>query len=670
MRKPLLLAIGTLALAAISGSAAAQQPFLDQNQWQILRDEANGTAPYENLRALTRLHRVPATAAFDEAAAQILARAQEYGLADAHQERFAANGELHYGLMRSHMGWNVKRASLWRTQPDHVLMGDWASDPIRLADYSHTADIETSVVDVGKGMAEVDYEGKDVKGRIVLADGALPVVQRLAVAKYGAAGIVSDQPNQTSAWSGLDPTLVRWGHLDTDQPKGFAFMVSKQEMAHLRSLPNVILAAKVEAEVVPGAWSVVTGTILGADPSAGEVVYSCHLDHERPGANDNGSGCVTILESARILQKLIGTGKLPRPARTIRFIWGPEVEGTMAFLAQHRDIMKAMRADIHMDMVGGDFLKNKSMLHVTETPWSLPSFVSDVGEMLAEAIKQGAYRYAAGETGPEDAVLDEHGSRNVFIADVTPYEEGSDHDDYDSSTIAVPSIYLRDWPDIYIHTDHDSLEQIDPTKLRRVALLGAASGYALASVTADRAAAILPVLTARSQERLSAAFQKAKAMESGYEARNLMIHAHQRELQTVRSFVAYSHAGADLAQYEAAIDQQAKWLENWLPKEAAPTWKRSPDAALVPKRIGEFGPLTFQNDDVLVDRLGRERVGQIKLLGLDQGRHYAYEVVNFVDGRRSIGEIRDSVSAEFGPISLELVAEYLRACEEAKVVSF
>ena len=55
---------------------------------------------------------------------------------------------------------------------------------------------------------------------------------------------------------------------------------------------------------------------------------------------------------------------------------------------------------------------------------------------------------------------------------MTPYSNGSDHDDYDSSTIAVPSLYLRDWPDIYIHTDHDSLDQIDATKLRRVALLG------------------------------------------------------------------------------------------------------------------------------------------------------------------------------------------------------
>lgn len=40
----------------------------------------------------------------------------------------------------------------------------------------------------------------------------------------------------------------------------------------------------------------------------------------------------------------------------------------MAFLATHPDTFHAMRADIHMDMVGGDPFKNKSILRVTETP--------------------------------------------------------------------------------------------------------------------------------------------------------------------------------------------------------------------------------------------------------------------------------------------------------------
>ena len=314
-------------IAFTTFSAFGQQPFLGVRQWTALRDESSGAAPYENLRYLTGLHRVPATADFELAAQFVLQRAREYGLADAHSEQFSIDGTKRYGLMRSYLAWTVEDARLWEVRPQHLLLGDWTTDPIHLADYSHSADVETELVDVGNGASEADYSGKDVHGKIVLADGVLARVQELAIAQHGAVGIVSDMPNQTTAWSGLDTTVVRWGHLDARQPSGFAFMVSRQTAEALRSRLRggepVILNAHVKATVGPGHWTVVTGTIPGTDPDAGEIVYSCHLDHERPGANDNGSGSVTILESARVLARLIDSGVLPRPKRTLRFVWGP-----------------------------------------------------------------------------------------------------------------------------------------------------------------------------------------------------------------------------------------------------------------------------------------------------------------------------------------------------------
>jgi hypothetical protein len=47
------------------------------------------------------------------------------------------------------------------------------------------------------------------------------------------------------------------------------------------------------------------------------------------------------------------------------------------------------------------------------------------------------------------------------------------------------------------------------------------------------------------------------------------------------------------------------------------------------------------------------------------GGDYAYEALNLVDGRRSAAEIRDALSAIYGPVPLELVAEYLQALREA-----
>ncbi len=693
-------------LLSATNVAFAQQPFLSTDQWVKLRDEASGAAPYENLRYLTRLHRVPATAEFDQAAEFILQRAREYGLAEVQSEQFPIDGQTHYGLMRSYLGWRVEAGQLWEVRPRHLLLGDWATDPIRLADYSHSADVEATLVDVGDGAHESDYTGKDVRGKIVLADGVLARVQALAVAKYGASGIVSDMPNQTTAWSGLDRSVVRWGHLEARQPAGFAFMVSRDTAeslrARLRGGEQIVLHAKVKAEVGPGHWTVVTGVIPGTDPTSGEIVYSCHLDHQRPGANDNGSGCVTILESARVLARLISSGALPRPKRTLRFVWGPEVEGTMAYLSRHPDIRARLRADIHMDMVGGDPFKNKSILHVTGTPWSLPSFVTDVGATLAEVIRSGAANYAESGDAPEAAVVEtragEQGTRNQFLADVTPYSAGSDHDDYDSSTIAVPSLYLRDWPDIFIHTDHDTLQQIDPTKLRRVALLGAAAGYVYSTLDAERSRGLLPFYTSQSEIRLAHIFQHAQQLvedskldpdTAWYEAHNLLRQGLRRELATLASLLQFAGSNPPDSTHEKALTDQVATFDAWIASQAKArgaqgaqpraVWAGEAAARKIPVRIGDFGPLTYQNDNVLQARLGPERLAKIKLLNSeatpllntqDLSELYSYEIVNFVDGKRSVGEIRDAVSAEYGPLAIDLVDDYLNACQEAGLIQW
>jgi aminopeptidase YwaD len=268
-----------------------------------------------------------------------------------------------------------------------------------------------------------------------------------------------------------------------------------------------------------------------------------------------------------------------------------------------------------------------------------------------------------------------------------------------SSTIGVPSLYLRDWPDIYIHTDHDTLDQIDATKLRRVALLGAASGYVFANLGTQQLSALLPFLTARAEGRLAQAFEGALRLvddsrtEAGvawYEARNLMDQALQRERATLHSLVELTgrpaNANAEeakalagqVAGFQQTIDARAR-LRGAQGNEPSAPWAGDPTAKRVPNRVGEFGPLTYQNDNVLLARLGKERYVKIKLINSeasqmlnvrDQSELYAYEIVNFVNGRRSVGEIRDAVSAEYGPLPPSLVADYLDACVEAGVMQW
>jgi hypothetical protein len=260
-----------------------------------------------------------------------------------------------------------------------------------------------------------------------------------------------------------------------------------------------------------------------------------------------------------------------------------------------------------------------------------------VGAAFADVIRTGAASYASDGASPEAAVIEtqsgEQGTRNQFLADVTPYSAGSDHDDYDSSTMAIPSLYLRDWPDIYIHTDHDTLAQIDPTKLRRVALLGAASGYVYASLNAERSRSLLPFFIAQSEMRLAQLSQQARQIvenpklgpdDAWYEARNLIRQGLKREIVTLSSLLIFSGSSPHDAGAEKTLSDQAatfnSWIDNWAKARGAqstepkPRWAETPAARKVPVRVGDFGPLTYQNDDVLKARLTPERVAENKIV--------------------------------------------------------
>jgi hypothetical protein len=76
--------------------------------------------------------------------------------------------------------------------------------------------------------------------------------------------------------------------------------------------------------------------------------------------------------------------------------------------------------------------------------------------------------------------------------------------------------------------------------------------------------------------------------------------------------------------------------------------------------------------DYLVDHLGKSKADALALpnyTGLRaEGESYALEALNFVDGTRSVQAIRDALAAEFGPVPLEPVAQYLEALETIGVL--
>jgi len=691
-----LLVVAMMAGSGLAAGAARGQkpPLLPEKDVAALANELSGETAKRNLEGLARFHRQRGSQGFHAAAELVAERARAYGLSDVAILQFPADGKIFYGTQRSRPAWDAEKAELWQVAPEIEGEGGfsvdgkqgWAADsivdkeirllasyeaePIVLAEDSESADVTAELVDVGEGTKERDYAGKNVKGKIVLVSAQPGAVQDLAVGKFGAVGIVSYAQNQKTAWWGEDENLIRWGHLETfSANKTFAFMVSLKRARAMKEWlapgknHGIRLHAVVKAGQHAGNYEVVTATIPGADPKLKdeEIAFSCHLDHQRPGANDNASGCVTILEVARTLQKLISEGKLARPARKIRFIWPPEIEGTVALLNAKPEFAKRIKAVVHMDMVGGG-PETKAVFHVTRGPMSLPSFVHDVAWTFAEFVNEESYKFAA--TGKaEYPLVAPEGGKEPLRAEYSAYTMGSDHDVYQDSSFGIPAIYLNDWPDRYIHTNFDTAANIDPTKLKRAAFIGAASGYFLAQFTEKDERSVFH--TASSRDYNVAALRERRFLQVAVDEANVIYRHFNLYIETAeRSVFGFlpddgrihdiPHISHD---FSAGLPPKPNTVEGLL------VFKR---------RAGPKGPLAVFGYDYFAEHAKAAGVTTPKLVSYEglwgTGEEYAYEVLNFADGKRHAQEIRDAVSAEYGPVTLEVVVEYLRALEKIGLV--
>ena len=640
--------VGLLLLSFAPPASAHAPPLLPEGAVAAIANELSGETAKRNLEGLARFHRQRGSQGFHAAADLVAERARAYGLTDVEILRFPADGTTFYGTQRARPAWDAEEGELSEVKDGtSTLIASFAAQPIVLAEDSESADVTAALVDVGNGTAEGDYAGKDLKGKLVLVGATPGAVAELAVGRHGAAGIVSYAQNQKTAWSGDDDTVIRWGHLETFSPvKTFAFMVSlrtaRAMQARLGQGETLRLHALVKAGQHAGHTEVVTATIPGADPRLKdqEIVYSCHLDHQRPGANDNASGCVAILEVARTLQALLRDGRLARPARTIRFLWPPEIEGTVTLLNARPELARRIKVALHLDMVGGG-PETKAVFHVTRGPTSLPSFVHDVAWAFAQWVNQETYEFAATGAAAYPLVSSE-GGKEPLRAVYSAYTMGSDHEVYQDSSFRIPAIYLNDWPDRYIHTNKDTAANIDPTKLKRAALIAATSGYFLANFTArDIAATERAVATGR-------LLREVAAIERGTPA-------------------------GPVERYEQALRSSLDSFGEATPVARASGHAGKSDAGVVFRRRSEpRGPLAVFGYDYFKDHATAAGVPLPKLLSFQgawgAGEEYAYEALNHADGRHTVQQIADELSAEFGPIPVDLVIEYLQALKRIGLI--
>jgi hypothetical protein len=214
--------------------------------------------------------------------------------------------------------------------------------------------------------------------------------------------------------------------------------------------------------------------------------------------------------------------------------------------------------------------------------------------------------------------------------------------------------------------------------MKRSAFIAAASGYYLATMP-DHGEALIALTAVNAHARLAEDGRRALAMASGnsgrVEAANIIAEAvlrEQRRLRSIERFAALEASGR-LDRLTAGIaDAGTSLLAAIVGPEdagrlAAAGFRRSSTDSRVPHRNAEVkGPIAPGGDWLFSKGVSQP----LEIQRIAASDDVTYEIVNFIDGRRSIGEIRDAVSAEFAPVPLPVVAEYIDALAKAGAVSF
>ena len=468
MQRHAIVLLLALAVAATAGAQtyAPKKYLVSEEMFGMVAEELSGSLAKEYVIGISKYHRVQASPGFSEAREWVVGQLKQMGVSEVEVESFPSDGKRRYQTYVSPLAWTVRSGELWMTRPYKQRLCNYRDIPMCLTTLSNGGEWEGGVVDVGRGTEAADYEGKDVKGKVVLATGYAAMVHREAVIGRGARGVLirpreSDRPEH--------PDMVRYNGLwlkwEEKEKAGFGFQLSSKQAEQLRGFMEVgqpvEVRAKVDAELHEGKLEVTSAVFRGTEKPEQEIILVAHLDHPKWSANDNASGSGLLVEIARTLKTLQDQKKLTL-RRTIRLMWVPEHFGTIAWIDSHRDIGNRAIAVLNLDMVGEDLYKTNSRLRITRTPESLPSFLNDLVENVA------AQTAAAN-------LVDPAGSKNLFHYEVTPYDPGSDHDMFNDSTVGVPALMFGHWPDWTHHTSEDTVDKVDPTTLKRVGVLATAS---------------------------------------------------------------------------------------------------------------------------------------------------------------------------------------------------
>jgi hypothetical protein len=614
---------------------------------------------------------------------------------------------------------------LWVTEPERRLVARLGADAALVAGGSSTADFTTELAYLPPASTEEQLKavlaasGDKYRGKAVLmwSHTRDPLAKLLDAA--GIQGVISFSAQDRY----LDPDQVLYSSGSYKyQALKIGMTVSWRQWSEMledvQRGQKVVVRMKARVESVQDKFEAVYSWIPGAEPDARGVIFTAHLfeGYLKRGANDDMSGCAVQLEILRALHTLIASGQLPRPRRTIYFLWPQEISGTYDFIKQHPGFADRLSANLNMDMVGEALRKNNGLMTMSECPDYLPCYIDGLAKSLMNYVWRtndivylpDAPRGRPGGQYFPRPMVEKNGSDDAFRFFIHRATGGSDHICFNNPSVGVPGVEFFTWPDQWYHADVDTPDKSDPTQMKRIAFIGAAAAWAGANATDEVVPGLVDAVSnfgyARVAERdlpraLGLIDEADAAGLEGAAARAALVadFAVDREIGALRTIDGIS-TGSDAARgavenkvqqwelYRAGLKQQAAGFARLrqaqltpaagqpvVGRGTSPTRKLGTSAgqgaqaakdasvrqgfspALSPSVKGrEFALPSWPKYAAYL----KEHPDALKTLGLTPQQ--ATSILNYVNGKRSIQKIRDTVVGETGrDVTIDAVRGYL-----------
>ena len=352
--------------------------------------------------------------------------------------------------------------------------------------FSKTGDVDRVMLPINAPSASVSGSvvldfAELTEGSILVTDAPLRQVLTRA-AQRGAVGIISASLQSFNT----DPS-GRNRHFEairfTNVPAGTELPVAQISQSSLEKIRKAVeagesvtlsLNAEVKFETRP--LRTLMARIVGRGRSEEAVAMASHV--QEPGACDNASGAAGLIESACIVARLLESGDMDWPARTVVFLWGDEFKQTRAWLdyTDRRPI-----AGFSSDMTGESHAETGAIALLERGP--------DPGALLPLAPDEHT-PWGASDVDEDDlnpnalsviarcAMYDVAEVTGGWISADHPWEGGSDHDEF--IDLGIPAVLFWHFTDFAYHTSLDRIEMVDIHEIRKTQVALVATAIALA----------------------------------------------------------------------------------------------------------------------------------------------------------------------------------------------